>query len=340
MVTSGLRFCDLEAWQRWSARQGAVRALASRVRHASRPVPPPPAILSLPAEEPTALVVVDMLTSSCRAAVAAPVSRMNPRTTAVLSRIPEAVDMVKGGEQLAWRGTDGLPNSIDQVLTLGSYCELAGQVKPWCHSRDIRFVVAQHGLITPWAPPLADGDHFLAWSQSDAEYQTEGWSSVTVDVVGSQMMWEAAALPEAQVLDDRPVMLGQLHGIELGRVAEQRIYTGFCTQHGADYRPHPNEADILSRAQHGVMRRAGVHFETSGLPLAELGRPVVSIFSTGTLEAAQRGLPAWVYHPRPPDWIRDFWTRYGLSQLGSAPTAPPVLPDVEPATQVARIMEE
>lgn len=293
----------------------------------------------MPAGEPKCLVVVDTLTSSCRAAVAAPIARMDPRTTAVLSRIPEAVDMVKGGEQLAWRGTDGLPDSIDQVLTLGSYCELAGQMKPWCRSRDIRFIVAQHGLITPWAPPLADGDHFLAWSQADAAYQTNGHRSVTAEVVGSQMLWEASALPSAQIIDDRPLMLGQLHGIELGRATERRIYTDFCTRFDADYRPHPNETDVLSRAQHAVMRRAGVRFETSGAPLPELGRPVVSIFSTGTLEAAQRGLPAWVYHPAPPDWVRDFWSRYGLSQFGSAPTGTVALPSVEPAAAVARVLE-
>lgn len=339
MVTAGLRFSDLGAWQRWSARHDAVRAVVSRVRHARRPVPPPAAILSLPADEPTTLVVVDKLTSSCRAAIAAPIARMDPRTTAVLSRIPEALALVGGGEQRRWNSADGLPGSVAQVLTLGSYCDLAGQVKPWCRSHDARFVVAQHGLITPWAPPLADGDHFLAWSQADAEYQTDRRWSVTAEVVGSQMLWEAAALSTVQVADDRPVMLGQLHGIELGRAREQRIYTDFCTRFDADYRPHPNEADALSRTQHTVMRRAGVRFETSGAPLPELGRPVVSIFSTGTLEAAQRGLPGWVYHPDPPAWVRDFWSRYGLSPFGSAPTPPAELPKIQPATAIAGALE-
>lgn len=337
---TGLVFADdLRGWQRWSARKGAARALASRVRRHGREVPRPEAMLCVPADEPKTLVVIDKLTASCRAAVASPVFRMNSRTTAVLSWIPEAWDLVDGGERMPWHGVNRLPASISKVLTLGAYCDLAGQVKPWCGRHGVQFLVAQHGLITPWAPPLADGDHFLAWSQADAEYQTAGRSSVTAEVVGSQMLWEAAALPPAQIIDDRPVMLGQLHGTELGRLAEQRIYTGFCTRFDADYRPHPNEVDAISRAQHAVMGKAGVRFETSGAPLPQLGRPVVSIFSTGTLEAAQRGLPAWVYHTDPPAWVRDFWSRYGLSQFGSGPTSPAALPDAEPATAVARILE-
>jgi hypothetical protein len=220
---------------------------------------------------------------------------------------------------------------------LGAFNELAGQVKPWCAHHDVRFAVVQHGLIAPLAPPLADGDHFLAWSSADAEYETAGRTSVSAEVVGSQMLWEAASLPPAEILNDRPVMLGQLHGIELGRVSKQRIYTEFCTSSDCTYRPHPSEADIMSRVQHAAMRRAGVRFETSKDPLPQLGRPVVSIFSTGTMEAAQRHLPAWVYHPDPPAWVRDFWSRYRLSEIGHAPTAPADLPEVEPAIAIARV---
>ncbi|WP_236082505.1 prephenate dehydrogenase [Acidipropionibacterium jensenii] len=309
------------------------------MRHPARAASEARILLTLPTLEPEILVVVDGGSASWRLALGRAVERMDPHRTAVLSRLPEVSDLIPEGTHVIWNQGDSLPD-VRSVLSLGSFNDLAGQVRPWCRQHDVRFVVAQHGLITPWAPPSADGDHFLAWSEADAAYQSAGRSSVTTEVVGSQMLWEAAKMPTAQMRDGRPVMLGQLHGIELGRASEQCIYTSFCTRFAADYRPHPNEADVLSRAQHVIMRRAGVHFEMSGLPLAELGRPVVSIFSTGTLEAAQRGLPAWVYHPQPPDWIRDFWSRYGLSQFGSAPTAPPVLPDVEPATQVARIMEE
>jgi hypothetical protein len=85
-----------------------------------------------------------------------------------------------------------------------------------------------------------------------------------------------------------------------------RVYRDFCSDGRADYRPHPNESDVLSKAGHAWLRRRGVAFEASGRPVTELARPVVSIFSTGTLEAAQRGLPAWVHHPDPPSWVADF----------------------------------
>jgi hypothetical protein len=292
-------------------------------------------VLTLPAEDPQVLVVIDGGSASWRLALGRVVARLDPRRTAVLSRLPEAADLVPDGHASPWTPGDRLPG-VDAVLSLGAFNDLAGRVRPWCRERDVRFVVAQHGLLTPWAPPSVDGDHYLAWSQADADFQTAGRPAVTCEVVGSQMLWEAARMPAADLLDDRPVMLGQLHGIELPRASEQLLYTDFCTRFDADYRPHPNEADAISRAQHAVMRRAGVRFETSGASLPELGRPVVSIFSTGTLEAAQRGLPAWVHHPDPPAWVRDFWSRYGLSPFGSAPTAAAALPDVEPAIATAR----
>lgn len=336
-MMTGMVFTDLSGWQQWSARRSAIRTILSTVRHGGHQGPSA-AMLTLPVGRPSVLVVIDGGSASWRLTLGRAVVKMDRRRIAVLSRLPEASSLVPDGQSSPWLPGDPLPG-VDAVLSLGAFNDLAGQVRPWCLGHDVRFVVAQHGLITPWAPPSAEGDHFLAWSPSDAEFQTAGRASVTAEVVGSQMLWEAAALPTAKIVDDRPVMLGQLHGIELGRVREQWIYTDFCTRFDTDYRPHPNETDALSRAQHGAMRRAGVHFETSGAPLPDLGRPVVSIFSTGTLEAAQRGLPAWVHHPDPPAWICDFWKRYGLSRFGSAPTAATALPDVEPATAIARVLE-
>ena len=152
------------------------------------------------------------------------------------------------------------------------------------------------------------------------------------------MLWKASRLPKVEVLDETPVMLGQLHGAELGRAAKQRIYTEFCTSTGAIYRPHPNEADFISRVQHRTMTRAGVVIEVSGKSLVEEGRPVVSIFSTGTLEAACRGLPSWVHHPDPPAWIEDFWSRYNLSRWGDEPTAPIDSSGDEPASIIAKAL--
>jgi hypothetical protein len=86
--------------------------------------------------------------------------------------------------------------------------------------------------------------------------------------------------------------------------------------------------------------RAGITVDRSGAPLVELAAPVVSVFSTGVLEAAARGRQAWVDFPRPPAWLGEFWERYGMHRLGSEPTPAPALPDVEPARRVAEIVLE
>ena len=96
---------------------------------------------------------------------------------------------------------------------------------------------------------------------------------------------------------------------------------------GATYRPHPSERDRASRRQHARWERAGIRVDRAGGPLAELTTPVVSVFSTGVLEAAARGIPAWVDFPGPPivargvlDALRD------VAPGASAPTPSPVLP--------------
>jgi hypothetical protein len=65
---------------------------------------------------------------------------------------------------------------------------------------------------------------------------------------------------------------------------------------------------------------------------------VVSVFSTGVLEAAARGMPAWVEFPKPPSWLQEFWERYGMSRYGAEPTPAPSRPAVEPASAIARVL--
>ena len=74
------------------------------------------------------------------------------------------------------------------------------------------------------------------------------------------------------------------------------------------------------------------------MPLADLAAPVVSVFSTGVLEAAARGLPAWVDFPDPPAWLREFWDRYDMRPYGGDPTPAPARPDEEPAVAIARLL--
>ena len=111
-----------------------------------------------------------------------------------------------------------------------------------------------------------------------------------------------------------------------------------CRKRGAVYRPHPSERDVTSRAVLAAYERAGVTVDRAGVPLVELASPVVSVFSTGVLEAAARGRDAWVDFPRPPAWLGEFWERYGMHRLGDSPTPAPARPAVEPARRVAELV--
>lgn len=335
---SGLKYpVDLAAWNRWAARRAGVLGRARQAKALLRPSDPPVATLWLPgAGEPTHLVIMDNLSPSCRLVIHDPLRHVADLSkVAVLTQVPNPELPGEDWHRVEFIGPAQIPRSVEQVLSLGAFNWLSGQVEPWAKGRGMRYSVVQHGLMTPWAPPLNDGDHLLAWSEADAHFWTADRPSITWEVVGSQMLWQSGQAPKVDVQDDRPIMLGQLHGIELPRLEKLRVYEQFCRANDADYRPHPVETDVLSRAGHSFLRRRAVGFEDSGRPLPELGRPVVSIFSTGTLEAAQRGLPAWVHHPNPPEWIRDFWARYGLRQFGDAPTPAWEVGEVEPARAIA-----
>lgn len=342
--TTGLKYPeDLGAWRRWAGRRHGVRGLARHAKAVVRPAGALTARLWLPPDEPTSLVVMDNLSPSCRLVIHDPLVHVGDlRRVAVLTGVddPALPDFADGSSwtSIEFIGPGQLPRGIDRVLSLGAFNALSSVVEPWAKSRGKQFIVVQHGLMTPWAPPLNDGDHLLAWSEADAHFWGADRPSITWQVVGSQMLWQAGHQPQATLADERPVMLGQLHGIELSTTEKLRLYDSFCRTNGADYRPHPIERDAVSKLAHRWLARRGVGFETSGLPLADLGRPVVSIFSTGTLEAAQRGLPAWVHHPRPPEWVRDFWTRHGLRQFGDEPTPAWVLGSDEPAALIARAL--
>ena len=182
----------------------------------------------------------------------------------------------------------------------------------------------------------------FAFSPADAEFWISGRSDIQAEVVGAQIFFEALQKPpvDDSEIAETPIFLGQMHGAELSRASFARASYKFCQNHGAIYRPHPSEKDKLSTMTHKLWAKRGVTIDSSKTPLNELNNPVVSVFSTGVLEAAIRGIPAWVYHPNPPEWLLEFWNRYGLSQWGSEPTAPPVAPETEPAQKIARIIAD
>ena len=204
--------------------------------------------------------------------------------------------------------------------------------------------MVQHGLLVPQAPPLPVGCTLLAFSEADAEFWASGRRDVTTHAVGSQLLYLAAqkaAGAEAQKPNDlEPIFLGQMHGAELPRASFAYASHSFLKKFGGTYRPHPSEKDKLSVLTHKLWEKEGIRIDRSGTPLNEVPNPVVSIFSTGVLEAAIRGIPAWVYHPAPPAWLVEFWDRYGMNQWGQEPTPPPVQPKKEPAQRIAELMIE
>lgn len=211
-------------------------------------------------------------------------------------------------------------------------------------------VTVQHGAVTPDAPPLAEDAKLLAWSAADAAYWTAGRGDVEATVVGSQLLHEAAVSGASSGTgsasrtpagggEETPVFLGQLHASEFSRPEALGAAVAFCRATSASYRPHPSEADVASRLAHRYLRMRGVDLERSGRPLSTLDNPVVTVFSTGVLEAAARGGDAWVFHPSPPAWLRAFWERYGMAVWGGdEPTPPPDPVEDDPAGRIAELL--
>ena len=336
---------DLTAWSRWQSSQQPwsrrVRARATAHRPGAADAP---AVLAVGGPAPRVVVVLDATTPTALRALLLPVLHLPLDDVAVIAPTPlpqlDRAGLVHGSgpaqallERVVGPGTT--------VLALGHYMSLGAAAHAAATAAGATFVTVQHGLLTPHAPPLAEGTTLLAWSDADASFWAEGRLDVTTRVVGSQLLWEAAEPPPVQMdVAAAPVFLGQLHGVELPRALLGRTAEAFCAETGATYRPHPAEKDRRSRATHRRWERRGILVDRSATPLRELRAPVVGIFSTGVLEAAAAGLPAYVYLPDAPEWVRDFWARYGLSQWGDAPTASPERPDLEPSRAIARWVQE
>ena len=325
---------DLDAWHAWQRSRSPLRQLVDRFR----PEPPPGGILTVLGTEPRVLVVLDWLAPTSLMALFEMTAHLS-EPYAVLSPAPlptggpgspVAPDPAAVPEELS---------TVSVVVAAGHYLPLGAVAYEWSRGLHARFVAVQHGLLTPHAPPLAPDSHLLAWSGADGDFWRSGRSDVQTHAVGSQLLWEAGR-GHTRVSDDRPTFLGQLHSAEMGRREMARFTGAFCRNEGARYRPHPGERDRLSRWQHARWRRQGIELDDGSVPLRELPTPVVSVFSTGILEAAARGVPAWAAYDRPPAWLAEFWERYAMSRYGSDPTPAPAPPEREPAVAVAAAVEE
>ena len=354
---------DLDAWQAWQRRQKKLKwakyklnSLLDSARSRTVAEEPVRGLLYTRGTKPQVLIVMDSFSPTNRNAILEPLKHLDAVDVALW--VPEDASEYLDGRYASARYSrkdwseqeisgDELTSLLPDVRIVLSAAQFLGRgAAAYEFSRAIgaEYWMVQHGLLVPQAPPLPVGCTLLAFSEADAEFWASGRRDVTTHAVGSQLLYLAAqkaAGAEAQKQNDlEPIFLGQMHGAELPRASFAYASHSFLKKFGGSYRPHPSEKDKLSVLTHKLWEKEGIRIDRSGTPLNEVPNPVVSIFSTGVLEAAIRGIPAWVYHPAPPAWLVEFWDRYGMNQWGQEPTPAPVQPKKEPAQRIAELMIE
>ena len=354
---------DLDAWQAWQRRQKKLKwakyklnSLLDSARSRTVAEEPVRGLLYTRGAKPQVLIVMDSFSPTNRNAILEPLKHLGAVDVALW--VPEDASEYLDGQYASERYSrkdwseqeisgDELMRLLPDVRIVLSAAQFLGRgAVAYEFSRAIgaEYWMVQHGLLVPQAPPLPVGCTLLAFSEADAEFWASGRRDVTTHAVGSQLLYLAAqkaAGTEAQKQNDlEPIFLGQMHGAELPRASFAYASHSFLKKFGGTYRPHPSEKDKLSVLTHKLWEKEGIRIDRSGTPLNEVPNPVVSIFSTGVLEAAIRGIPAWVYHPAPPAWLVEFWDRYGMNQWGQEPTPAPVQPKKEPAQRIAELMIE
>ena len=354
---------DLDAWQAWQRRQKKLKwakyklnSLLASARSRTVAEEPVRGLLYTRGTKPQVLIVMDSFSPTNRNAILEPLKHLD--TVDVALWVPEDASEYLDGQYASERYSrkdwseqeisgDELMRLLPDIRIVLSAAQFLGRgAAAYEYARAIgaEYWVVQHGLLVPQAPPLPVGCTLLAFSEADAEFWASGRRDVTTHAVGSQLLYLAAqkaAGAEVQKQNDlEPIFLGQMHGAELPRASFAYASHSFLKKFGGTYRPHPSEKDKLSVLTHKLWEKEGIRIDRSGTPLNEVPNPVVSIFSTGVLEAAIRGIPAWVYHPAPPAWLVEFWDRYGMNQWGQEPTPAPVQPKKEPAQRIAELMIE
>lgn len=333
---------DVAAWRRWQESRHRLRQVRHAVRRGPGPVPER-FVLTTYDPEPRLLVALDSSSPTSHAALVEPLVGLD-LPIAVLS--PGPAPHLDGRRSVSQQdvGAD-LPvalRGVSAVASLGHHLPRGELAHRWARALGAQSIVVQHGALTPYAPPLPPGARLLAWSDADADFWRSGRADVEHEVVGSQLLWAAGLVTGAgapsSTSEKRLTYLGQGHAAEVSRARLAHAALTTCREHDAVYRPHPSERDVTSRAVLAAYARAGVVVDTRGVPLVELDAPVVSVFSTGILEAAARGHEAWVDFPRPPAWLGEFWERYGMHRLGDSPTPAPARAQHEPARRIAEIL--
>ncbi|WP_049350008.1 hypothetical protein [Rothia mucilaginosa] len=354
---------DLDAWQAWQRRQKKLKwakyklnSLLDSARSRTVAEEPVRGLLYTRGAKPQVLIVMDSFSPTNRNAILEPLKHLGAVDVALW--VPEDASEYLDGQYASERYSrkdwseqeisgDELMRLLPDVRIVLSAAQFLGRgAVAYEFSRAIgaEYWMVQHGLLVPQAPPLPVGCTLLAFSEADAQFWASGRRDVTTHAVGSQLLYlaaqKAAGAEEQKQNDLEPIFLGQMHGAELPRASFAFAAHSFLKKYGGIYRPHPSEKDKLSVLTHKLWEKEGIRIDRSGTPLNEVPNPVVSIFSTGVLEAAIRGIPAWVYHPAPPAWLVEFWDRYGMNRWGSEPTPAPVQPEKEPARRIAELIIE
>lgn len=256
------------------------------------------------------------------------------------------VPEVLRGPECNRRRVDPLPPTIDDlgvtaVLTLGRHQAVGDALHAWGHARGIPSMVLQDDVLTPLSASPPPDTTVLAWTAEDGEELRRGRDDLSVRVVGSQRLWQAAHGTPSVVtsLEETPVVLGQLAVPELPRRVTLAAARAAATGSGALYRPGLGETDRVSVAVHAGLSKRGVELQDAATSIEEQRRGIVTVLSADVLEAAVRGLPAWVHAPHGPSWIPAQWERYGLRPLGGDPTPAPVVAPDEPARLIAQLLE-
>ncbi|ASK65998.1 hypothetical protein CFK39_09385 [Brachybacterium avium] len=333
---------SLERWQEWRGSRRRARGI-----HRARPSESAPGyVLHLREGEGSARILLGIDTADGAAHGGLPAVLPYVHGSAVVvTPAGLALDELEGPEwqhRRIARPSDALDElGITSVLTLGWHLEVGRSLHEWARERDVPGAVVQHDVLTPFAPPLPPDTTVLSWTAEDGEFHRAGRDDIAVRVVGSQRLWQARheAAGEAPVLEEQPVFLGQFSSIELPRRVSLRAAESYCRFAGALYQPGPAETERLARAAHLLLRRRGIGFQDPSITVAEQARPLASVFSADILEAAMRGIPAWVHAPGAPSWVGEHWERYGMRRVGAEPTPPPGLGTDEPARLIAQILE-
>lgn len=354
---------DLDAWQAWQRRQKKLKwakyklnSLLASARSRTVAEEPVRGLLYTRGTKPQVLIVMDSFSPTNRNAILEPLKHLDAVDVALW--VPEdASDYLDGqyaSERYSRKDWSEQEISGDElmrllpdiciVLSAAQFLSRGAAAYEFSRAIGAEYWMVQHGLLVPQAPPLPVGCTLLAFSEADAQFWASGRRDVTTHAVGSQLLYlaaqKAAGAEEQKQNDLEPIFLGQMHGAELPRASFAYASHSFLKKYGGIYRPHPSEKDKLSVLTHKLWEKEGIRIDRSGTPLNEVPNPVVSIFSTGVLEAAIRGIPAWVYHPAPPAWLVEFWDRYGMNRWGREPTPAPVQPEKEPARRIAELMIE